>query len=60
VGADRFFDERFRGVIDTYIERAGIETPPRRGCLGGYQPKELNALNLLDAGVSTVIWATRL
>ena len=27
-GADRFFDERFRPVIDTYIERAAVSAPP--------------------------------
>jgi putative flavoprotein involved in K+ transport len=26
--ADHFFDERFRGVIDSYIERSAIEAPP--------------------------------
>ena len=57
-GADRFFDERFRGLIDTYIERAGIEAPPAEDVSVGYRPKELNELNLLDAGVSTVIWGT--
>jgi hypothetical protein len=28
--ADRFFDDRFRSTIDTYIERAAIEAPPLR------------------------------
>ena len=53
-GADRFFDERFRGLIDTYIERAGIEAPPAEDVSVGYRPKELNELNLLDAGVAEV------
>ena len=56
--ADRFFDERFRGVIDTFIERAGIEAPPADDVAVTYRPAELTELNLADAGVSTVIWAT--
>jgi putative flavoprotein involved in K+ transport len=56
--ADSFFDERFRGVIDGYIERAGIEAPPADDVPFTYHPEELTELNLLRAGVSTVIWAT--
>jgi putative flavoprotein involved in K+ transport len=57
-GADRFFDERFRGAIDTFIERAGIEAPAADDAPVTYKPSELTELNLRDAGVSTVIWAT--
>jgi putative flavoprotein involved in K+ transport len=57
-GADRFFDERFQGIIDTYIERAGIEAPQADEIAVSYQPEELTELNLSEAGVSTVIWAT--
>ena len=56
--ADTFFEERFRGIIDSYIERAGIQAPPADQITVRYQPEELTELNLLDAGVSTVIWAT--
>ena len=57
-GADRFFDERFRGLIDTYVERAGIEAPPADDVAIEYEPEEITELDLLEAGVSTVIWAT--
>ncbi len=56
--ADRFFDERFRGVIDTFIERAGIDAPPAEDVAIVHQPADLTELNLLSAGVSTIIWAT--
>ena len=56
--ADRFFDERFRAVIDTYIERAAIEAPPADSVAVDYQPRGLIELNLLHEEISTVIWAT--
>jgi putative flavoprotein involved in K+ transport len=56
--ADRFFDERFRRPIDTYIERAGLAAPPARDVAVSHQPAELTELDLARAGVSTVIWAT--
>jgi putative flavoprotein involved in K+ transport len=56
--ADRFFDERFRQIIDTYIERAGIEAPPADERAVDHWPVELTELDLRKAGVSTVIWAT--
>jgi putative flavoprotein involved in K+ transport len=56
--ADRFFDERFRGIIDTYIERTGIEAPPADDPQVDFQPQGLTELNLSKAGITTVIWAT--
>jgi putative flavoprotein involved in K+ transport len=56
--ADRFFDERFRRIIDTFIERAALDAPPADAVAIAHQPAELTELNLLSAGVSTVIWAT--
>ena len=56
--ADTFFDERIRGFIDTYIERAGIDAPPDTRVALTYEPKGLTELNLLRAGVSVIIWAT--
>jgi putative flavoprotein involved in K+ transport len=56
--ADRFFDERFRGIIDSFIERAGIAAPPADDAAVSHEPAELTELNLAEAGVSTVIWAT--
>ena len=56
--ADGFFDERFRGPIDTYIERAGIEAPADDRIEVAYQPQGVAELDLRRAGVSTIIWAT--
>jgi putative flavoprotein involved in K+ transport len=56
--ADRFFDERFRSLIDTAIERAGIEAPPDDRVAFRYHPPELTELDLERAGVGTVLWAS--
>ena len=56
--ADRFFEERLRSTIDTYIERAAIEAPPADDVAVVYQPEGLTELNLLREGISTIIWAT--
>jgi putative flavoprotein involved in K+ transport len=56
--ADNFFDERFRGVIDTYIERAAIQAPPADIVAVHYQPQGLTELNLRREGISALIWAT--
>jgi putative flavoprotein involved in K+ transport len=56
--ADSFFDERFRGFIDTFIERAGIQAPPDNRVPVNYAPVGLTELNLQSAGISVIIWAT--
>jgi putative flavoprotein involved in K+ transport len=56
--ADRFFDERFRPVIEAYIERAVVVAPADDRVEVAYQPSGLTELNLLGEGISTVIWAT--
>jgi putative flavoprotein involved in K+ transport len=56
--ADGFFDERFRAIIDAYIERAAIGAPPDDGVQVAHQPRGLTELNLLREGISTIVWAT--
>jgi putative flavoprotein involved in K+ transport len=56
--ADRFFDDRFRAIIDTYIHRAAIEAPPAETDHVRYQPQAPAALDLRREGISTIIWAT--
>jgi putative flavoprotein involved in K+ transport len=56
--ADRHFDERLRDTIDTYIERAGIDAPPDDRLPVTFEPRGLTELDLGQAGVSTIIWAT--
>jgi putative flavoprotein involved in K+ transport len=55
---DALFDVRFRPLIDRLIDAAGIEAPPddRRPDTSG--PPEVATLDLREAGISTVIWAT--
>jgi len=56
--ADRFFDEELRDLIETFIERAGLDVPPDDREPFAYEPTPLTALDLGRAGVSTIIWAT--
>jgi putative flavoprotein involved in K+ transport len=56
--ADRFFDERFRPAVDTYIERAGIDAPPDDRVPVAFEPPQPADLDLEAAGISTVLWTT--
>jgi thioester reductase-like protein len=53
---DRFFEERFRATIDTYVDRAAIEVPSADQVTVDYQPQGLTELNLAREGISTIIW----
>ncbi len=55
--ADRFFDERLRPPIDTFIERAGIDAQSDDREPFAFEPDEPAELDLAEAGISTVIWA---
>lgn len=55
--ADRFFDERYRALVDMAIDRAGIDAPPDDRVAFDHHPPEVTALDLAEAGVSTVLWA---
>lgn len=56
--ADRFFDDRMQPLIDTFIERAGIDAPRDDRQPFVFEPPEPTELDLARAGISTVIWAT--
>jgi putative flavoprotein involved in K+ transport len=56
--ADRFFPDRFKPLIDAFIERAAIAAPPDVRTRSTFEPPEIDRLDLADAGISTVIWAT--
>jgi putative flavoprotein involved in K+ transport len=56
--ADRFFDERFRSLIDLFIERAGVDAPPDDRKPFDFEPPEELDLDLSEAGISSVIWAS--
>jgi putative flavoprotein involved in K+ transport len=55
---EQAFDQRFRPLIDRFIERAAIEAPPYVRTLSSFEPPEIDELDLSHAGISTVIWAT--
>jgi putative flavoprotein involved in K+ transport len=55
--ADRFFDERFRELIDAYIEAAGVDAPPPEPRPhADYEPVPHDMVDLDAAGISTVLW----
>jgi putative flavoprotein involved in K+ transport len=56
--ADRFFDERFRALIDKAIERAGIDAPPDERVPFEHAPPHVPELDLAAAGISSVLWTT--
>ena len=56
--ADAFFDERFRPLIDTFIERSGADAGPDDREPVTFEPEEIAELDLGAAGISTVIWTT--
>jgi putative flavoprotein involved in K+ transport len=56
--ADVFFDERFRGLIETFIVRAGIDVPPDDCVPFEREVPEVTELDLRAEGISTVLWTT--
>jgi putative flavoprotein involved in K+ transport len=56
--ADALFDERFRPLIDRFIEAAGIKAPADDRKPLTYEPPERSSVDLDEAGISTLIWAT--
>jgi putative flavoprotein involved in K+ transport len=56
--ADRFFPERVQPLIETLIERAGIEAPPDDSEPVAFEPPVLAELDLAAAGISTVLWTS--
>lgn len=56
--ADRFFDDKLRDLVETFIERAGLDVPPDDREPVTYEPTPIGSLDLRRAGVSTIVWAT--
>jgi putative flavoprotein involved in K+ transport len=54
------FAARVRGMIDTAVERKGIDAPPAEPDDGGgpFDGQTVTALDLAAADVSTIIWCT--
>ena len=58
IHADRFFDDHLRDLIETFIDKAGLDVPPDDRAPFDYEPRALTELDFETAGVSTIIWAT--
>ncbi|HEU0195072.1 MAG TPA: NAD(P)/FAD-dependent oxidoreductase [Streptosporangiaceae bacterium] len=57
--ADNRFEAEFRRLFDAYIGAAGIDAPPDdRPPADDYVPPTATELNLDDAGIGAVVWAT--
>jgi putative flavoprotein involved in K+ transport len=56
--AEQVFHERFKALIDRFIDQAGIDAPPYERTLSTFEPPERDELDLHQAGIATVIWAT--
>ncbi|MBF8289864.1 MAG: dependent oxidoreductase [Chloroflexi bacterium] len=57
--ADRFFAERFRGLIDAFIAADGLDCPPDepRDAVE-FEPPVIDHLDLGKSGVTTVLWTS--
>jgi putative flavoprotein involved in K+ transport len=56
--ADAFFEERFRGLCDTFAERAGEDLPEGDVEQFTFEPEVVRELDLAAEGVSTVLWTS--
>ncbi len=57
--ADGFFEERFRGLIDRYIEAAALDCPSADPTVTvAFEPPVVERLDLDRAGIGTVLWTT--
>jgi putative flavoprotein involved in K+ transport len=56
--ADRFFDERFRQLVDDFVERAGIDAPPDDRVPVDFEPPVRESFDLAAEGIGSVIWTT--
>ena len=56
--AEQAFHQRFQPLIDRFIDQAGIDAPGYERTLSTFEPPEHEELDLHQAGISSVIWAT--
>jgi putative flavoprotein involved in K+ transport len=57
--AEAFFEERFRGLFDRYIEAAGLDCPPAEPVLNAdFEPPVIDSLDLARADIGTVLWTS--
>ena len=57
--ADGFFEDRFRELIDRYIQAQGLDCPPAEGSVRAtFEPPIVESVDLAKAGIATVLWAS--
>lgn len=56
--ADAYFGAGPQQLIERFIAAAGIDAPPDDAVATRFDPPQIDRLDLRDAGISTVIWAT--
>jgi putative flavoprotein involved in K+ transport len=57
--ADQFFEDRYRALFDTFIERSGAEAlPDNRAAPIEFAVPEVTELDLAAAGITSVIWTS--
>jgi putative flavoprotein involved in K+ transport len=57
--ADRFFEERFRKLVDDFIEARGLNCPPAEPSVhAAFEPPIIENLDLAKARIGTVLWTS--
>jgi putative flavoprotein involved in K+ transport len=56
--ADAFFGERFKPLIDGYVEAGGLAAPVEEPVQVSFDPPVLETLDLDRTGIGTVLWTT--
>lgn len=56
--ADGFFDDRFRRLCDTYVERMALDLPTDAPRQVAFTPPPLEELDLRSEGIATVLWTS--
>lgn len=57
--ADRFFAERFKDLIDSFIAAAGVDAPPpEEPVVVDHEPRPIDRLDLVDRGIGSIVWTS--
>jgi putative flavoprotein involved in K+ transport len=56
--ADSFFADRFKPLLDRFIEAAGVDAPADDRVSFDFEPDVLEEIDLARAGIATVLWTT--
>jgi putative flavoprotein involved in K+ transport len=57
--ADRFFADRFQGLIDDFIAAARVDVPPaEEPVVVDHEPRPIDRLDLVDRRIGSVVWTS--